>query len=146
MCARDCAKRGWESFVRLTGGKGVHVVAPIRRGPDWAEVKAFCEAFADAMVTSSPLTYVATASKTKRKGRIFIDWLRNARGATSVASWSLRARPGAPVVMPLRWEDLSATTSSSMYDLNSARQRAARLRRDPWQGLDTLDQRLPQVG
>lgn len=148
--ARDVRARlreaGLESFVRLTGGKGVHVVAPIRRGPDWAEVKAFCEAFADAMVASSPLTYVATASKAKRKGRIFIDWLRNARGATSVASWSLRARPGAPVVMPLRWEDLSATTSSSMYDLNSARQRAVRLRRDPWQGLDTLDQRLPQVG
>jgi bifunctional non-homologous end joining protein LigD len=137
---------GLESFVRLTGGKGVHVVAPIRRGPDWAEVKAFCEAFADAMVASSPLTYVATASKAKRKGRIFIDWLRNARGATSVASWSLRARPGAPVAMPLRWEDLSSASSSSMYDLASALRRAARLRRDPWQGYDALDQRLPQVG
>ncbi|MFC4821267.1 DNA ligase D [Dokdonella ginsengisoli] len=137
---------GLESFVRLTGGKGVHVVAPIRRGPDWAEVKAFCEAFADAMVASSPLTYVATASKAKRRGRIFIDWLRNTRGATSVASWSLRARPGAPVAMPLRWEDLSSASSSSMYDLAAAQRRAARLRRDPWQGYDALDQRLPQVG
>lgn len=137
---------GLESFVRLTGGKGVHVVAPIRSGPDWDEVKAFCEGFADAMVASSPLTYVATASKAKRRGRIFIDWLRNARGATSVASWSLRARAGAPVAMPLRWEELSSASSASMYDLASARRRAARLRKDPWPGFEQLDQRLPRIG
>lgn len=142
----ELRRAGLESFVRLTGGKGVHVVAPIRSGPDWAEVKVFCEAVADAMAARSPLTYVATASKAKRKGRIFIDWLRNARGATSVASWSLRARAGAPVAMPLRWEELSSASSASMYDLASARRRAARLRTDPWPGFERLDQRLPRVG
>lgn len=137
---------GLESFVRLSGGKGAHVVAPIRRGPGWDEAKVFCEAFADAMAARSPLTYVASASKAKRKGRIFIDWLRNARGATSVASWSLRARSGAPVAMPLRWEDLAATSSASMYDLKAAKRRVARLRKEPWRGFDALDQGLPEIG
>src|SRR5690606_38977057 len=95
------AEVGLESWPRLSGGKGVHVCVPIRPGPGWDEVKDFCEAFAKAMVTQSPLRYVATASKQARNGRIFIDWLRNGRGATSVASWVLRARPGAPVAMPV---------------------------------------------
>ncbi|MEP6899031.1 MAG: DNA ligase D, partial [Rhodanobacter sp.] len=92
---------GLKSFVRTSGGKGLHVVVPFRRGPSWATVKQFSESFADAMVALHPLQYIATASKAQRKGKIFIDWLRNARGATSVCSWSLRARAGAPVAMPL---------------------------------------------
>lgn len=134
-----------ESFVRLSGGKGVHVVVPIRRGPPWDDVKAFCSSFAEALATQKPLTYLATASKAKRKGRIFIDWLRNVRGATSVVSWSLRARGGAPVAMPLRWEELRRTTASDMYDMSRALRRAARLRADPWEGMATLDQPLPAL-
>ncbi len=146
--ARDVRDRlaeiGLRSWVRLSGGKGLHVVVPIRCGPTWAQAKAFCEAFADAMVAQAPLTYVATASKARRKGRIFIDWLRNARGATSVANWSLRARPGAPVVMPLRWEELARTRSAADYDLKKALRRAATLAQDPWHDLAATRQALPR--
>ncbi|RDZ28682.1 DNA ligase D [Lysobacter silvisoli] len=136
---------GLDSWPRLSGGKGLHVVVPIRRGPDWTEAKAFCEAFAQAMATQSPLRYLATASKAKRAGRIFIDWLRNARGATSVASWSLRARAGAPVAVPLRWEDLARVAAPAAFDIASAQRRAARLRCDPWAGFAQSKQRLPSL-
>ncbi|ALN80872.1 DNA ligase D [Lysobacter antibioticus] len=139
------AEIGLDSWPRLSGGKGMHVVVPIRPGPRWAEAKAFSEAFADAMVAQSPLRYVATASKVARKGRIFIDWLRNARGATSVASWSLRAREGAPVAMPLRWDEFSRARSSTDFDLAKALRRAARLRSDPWEGFAESRQRLPTI-
>jgi len=139
------AEAGLESFARLSGGKGVHVVVPIRRGPDWAEAKAFCEAFADAMAQHRPLDYLATASKAKREGRIFIDWLRNARGATSVASWSLRARAGAPVSMPVSWAELGRSRSGADYDLARAQRRAKTLRKDPWEGFSRLRQKLPEL-
>ncbi|MBO9662889.1 DNA ligase D [Dokdonella sp.] len=142
---RQLTASGLESFVRLSGGKGVHVVVPIARGPRWEEAKAFCEAFADAMATRAPQTYVATASKAKRRDRIFIDWLRNARGATSVASWSLRARAGAPVAMPLRWPALAAAKGPAAYDLEAAKRRARTLREDPWGDLDALAQTLPTL-
>ncbi len=129
----------------MSGGKGIHVCVPLRPGPDWDTVKAFSEAFARAMSAHSPLRYTATASKQARKGRIFIDWLRNARGATSVTGWSLRARPGAPVAMPLRWEELARTTSSAQYDLARARKRAASLRRDPWEAFAGTRQTLPHL-
>lgn len=133
------------SWVRLSGGKGLHVVVPIRRGPDWSQAKAFCEAFADAMVAQAPLRYIATASKAARKDRIFIDWLRNARGATSVCNWSLRARPGTPVVMPLAWEELGRTRSSSTFDLKKALRRARSLGKDPWEGFTQVRQTLPKT-
>jgi bifunctional non-homologous end joining protein LigD len=139
----NLAAAGLESFVRLSGGKGLHVVAPIRPGPSWDEVRTFCQSFAEAMVTQSPERYVATMTKSKRRGRIFIDWFRNARGSTSVASWSLRARKGAPVAVPLRWEDLAKVRSAAEFDLASAKQRAQRLRSDPWSRMATLRQKLP---
>ena len=138
--ARDIRARleeiGMRGFLRLSGGKGLHVVVPIAPGPSWTEAKAFCEAFADALATQAPDRYVATASKAKRKGVIFIDWLRNGRGATSVASWSLRARAGAGVAVPLRWDELGRTRSGADYDLTRALRRAAGLRKDPWEGWD----------
>ncbi len=123
---------GLESFPRLSGGKGVHVVVPIKRGPLWDEAKAFCETIADEMAAEKPARYLATASKAAREGRIFIDWLRNARGATSVASWSLRARAGAPVAMPLRWEELARMKGPTAFDLAAALKRAKALRAHPW--------------
>ncbi len=147
--ARDVRDRlhevGLENFVRLSGGKGAHVVVPIAPGPSWDEVRAFCGGFAEAMAAHAPTRYVATMSKAKRPGRIFIDWLRNARGATSVASWSLRARRGAPVAVPIRWEDLGRVGGPAAFDLEAARRRAARLRKDPWEGFDTVDQPLPDL-
>ena len=149
--ARDVRDRladaGLHSFLRLSGGKGLHVVVPIAPGPGWPAAKAFCEAFADAMAVRSPDRYVATASKAKRKGVVFIDWLRNGRGATSVASWSLRAREAAGVAMPLRWEELGRAKSGSDYDLERALRRAASLRRDPWEGWEkACRQSLPRLG
>lgn len=140
------AEAGLQGYARLSGGKGVHVVVPIARGPDWSEAKAFCAAFADAMAASQPGRYVATASKTRREGRIFIDWLRNTRGATSVASWSLRARAGAPVAMPVGWDELGRTRGGNHFDLVSALRRARSLRRDPWPGFATTRQKLPRLG
>jgi len=128
------AKLGMESFARLSGGKGLHVVLPIRPGPDWADAKAFCESFADRMVEEAPDRYVATASKARRSGVIFIDWLRNSRGATSVASWSLRARPEAGVALPLAWSELGRTRSGHDYPLPRALRRAKVQRTDPWMG------------
>jgi bifunctional non-homologous end joining protein LigD len=136
-------RAGLQGFVRLSGGKGVHVVVPIARGPSWEQVHDFCEAFSDAMAADKPERYVATMSKAKRPRKIFIDWLRNTRGATSVASWSLRARKGAPVAVPLRWEDLGKLTRPDAFDLDAAKQRASRLRKDPWEGFAGLRQRLP---
>ncbi len=134
---------GLTSFVRLSGGKGLHVVVPLAAGPSWDEVRGFCEAFAQAMAQHAPQIYVASMSKSLRKRRIFIDWLRNTRGATSVASWSLRARPSAPVAVPLRWEELGRVRKPDAYDLSGARRRASRLRADPWKGFASLRQRLP---
>ena len=138
--ARDVRERlqelGMQSYVRLTGGKGLHVVVPIARGPSWMHAKTFCEGFADALTASAPDRYVATASKAKREGVVFIDWLRNSRGATSVASWSLRARAGAPVAVPLRWRELGQTRSGADYSMARALRRAASLGSDPWDGWD----------
>ncbi|KAF1711589.1 DNA ligase D [Pseudoxanthomonas sacheonensis] len=145
--ARDVRKRlqqaGLQSYLRLSGGKGLHVVVPITPGPDWDQVKDFCGAFAEALAAHSPDKYVATMSKAKRDGVIFIDWLRNARGATSVCSWSLRAREEATVAMPLQWEELAKVTAPGMYTMARALQRAGKLRNDPWQGIEDLRQELP---
>ncbi|HST43782.1 MAG TPA: non-homologous end-joining DNA ligase [Luteimonas sp.] len=138
-------RQGLQSFVRLSGGKGLHVVVPIRPASDWDTVRAFCDRFANALAERRSDRYVATMSKAKRGGRIFIDWLRNSRGSTSVASWSLRARPGAPVAVPLRWADLGGLPGPATFDLSSAMARAARLRADPWAGFSELEQALPAM-
>ena len=136
---------GLESFVRISGGKGLHVVVPLRPACEWSQVKAFARAFAEAMATADPLAYVATASKRQRKGRIFIDYLRNGRGATSVASFSLRARPGAPVAMPLRWEELGRVRRADAYDIASEPRRMKRMKQHPWGDIDRIRQDLAPI-
>lgn len=136
---------GLESFVRTSGGKGLHVVVPLRPACPWPQVKAFARAFAESMAASDPLAYVATASKRLRKGRIFVDYLRNGRGATSVASFSLRARPGAPVAMPLRWEELARTKGGGAHDIISAPRRMARMKQHPWGDIGRIRQNLDKV-
>jgi len=147
--ARDVRDRlqqtGLQSFVRLSGGKGVHVVVPLQPAADWDDAKAFCEAFAQAMAEQAPDRYVATMSKAKRSGVIFIDWLRNTRGATSVCSWSLRARESAGVAVPLRWEELARVSAADAFPMDKALARAKRLKADPWQGIDALKQTLPAL-
>ncbi len=135
---------GLVSFVRTSGGKGLHVVVPLNPGCDWSLVKPFAKAFAEGMVRIEPLKYVATSSKKFRNRKIFVDYLRNGRGATSVASYSLRAREGAPVAMPLRWEELSRVKSGAAFDITSAQARLKRLRSDPWKDIDRVKQDLSQ--
>jgi bifunctional non-homologous end joining protein LigD len=134
---------GLESFVRTSGGKGLHLVVPLAPAVPWERARAFAQAVAEAAREADPLRYVATASKARRKDRIFIDWLRNGRGATSVASFSLRSRPGAPVCMPLRWEELGKVASGHAWTLRNAPARLKRLKSHPWAGIDRLRQTLP---
>ncbi|CAN4279800.1 DNA ligase D [Pseudoxanthomonas sp. LjRoot125] len=123
---------GLASYVRTSGGKGLHVVVPLKPACPWPQVKDFAHAFAESMAASEPLAYVATATKKFRKGKIFIDYLRNGRGATSVASFSLRARDGAPVAMPLRWDELGRIKGGDAYTLSTAPRRMSRLGAHPW--------------
>ena len=133
---------GLESFLRTTGGKGLHVVVPLNPGCAWPQVKDFAHAFAATVAQAHPMEFIATASKAQRSGKIYVDYLRNSRGATSVASYSLRARSGAPVAMPLRWSELSKLKSGHDFDIHSAPKRLARLRSDPWAGIDEVQQNL----
>lgn len=117
---------GLASGAIVTGGKGVHVWMPLRRTRDWEVVKLFAKTFAHAMAEAAPDRYTATMSKAKRKGRIFIDWLRNDRGATAIAPYALRARKGAPVAVPVTWEELADLPGADVFTLSDM---GARLRR-----------------
>ena len=134
------------SYVRTSGGKGLHVVVPLNPGCDWDVVKPFARGFAETMAAMEPLKFVATATKKFRDGKIFIDYLRNGRGATSVASFSLRAREGAPVAMPLRWGELGKVKSGAAFDIDTALKRMKRLKAHPWAGIDDVQQDLDKVG
>lgn len=100
------AELDFESYLKTSGGKGFHVVMPLKPKTDWAKVREFARDFAKAMEQAEPKLYTATLSKKARKGRIFIDYLRNGRGATAIAPFSTRARPGAAVSMPVAWDEL----------------------------------------
>lgn len=139
------AQLGLESFLRTTGGKGLHVVVPLNPGCVWPQVMDFAQAFAVIVAQAHPLEFIATASKAQRGGKIYLDYLRNSRGATSVASYSLRARSGAPVAMPLRWSELGKLKSGRDFDIRSAPRRMARLRSDPWADIDDVRQDLGDI-
>ncbi|ADV27265.1 DNA ligase D [Pseudoxanthomonas suwonensis 11-1] len=130
------------SFLRVTGGKGLHVVVPLAPGCDWELTKRFAHGFADALARSEPDRFVATATKSLRNRRIFVDYLRNGRGATAVASYSLRARPGAPVAMPIAWNELARLPRADVYTMRDVPERLRRRRKDPWEGIDGLRQNL----
>jgi len=108
------------------------VVAPLKPLADWEEVKSFTKAIADGIVREDPRRYVATMSKAKRAGKIFVDYLRNGRGATAVAAYSTRARHGAPVATPLRWDELTPDMRPDRYTIESLPQRLKTLKSDPW--------------
>lgn len=133
---------GLESFVRTSGGKGLHVVAPIDRRTTWERHIEFARGVAETLVRAAPDRYTATMSKAKRRGKIFVDYLRNQRGATAVASYSTRARAGAPVAAPLSWDELSSKTKPDMYTVANIGDRLAQLRSDPWKGFSQLRQSI----
>lgn len=133
---------GLESWLKTTGGKGLHVVLPIERRSSWAEASAFARAVASRIAREDPGGFLATAGKAAREGRIFLDWLRNARGATAIAPWSTRARDGAPVAVPLAWEELGRLKSADQYQLRDIPALLERRQSDPWAGLLEARQRL----
>lgn len=135
---------GLTGFVKTTGGKGLHVVTPIQRAHDWEEAKAFAKAVADHMVATIPQRFTATMAKRARKGKIFIDYLRNARGATAIAAYSTRAKPGAPVSVPLEWDELSPDLTSDYFTVMNVQARLKHQRRDPWAGYDRAARRLTE--
>ncbi|WP_233349936.1 non-homologous end-joining DNA ligase [Henriciella mobilis] len=136
------AKAGLDSWPLLTGGKGIHVVAPLERRQPWETVKAAAKGLARQLTEKAPDTYVDEASKSRRKGRIFIDWLRNERGATAICPFSLRARPGAPVATPVSWMELPGIETANAYTLSTIGQRLAALNADPWEGYSSTRQSI----
>lgn len=128
---------GLASLVKTTGGKGLHVVVPLVPRADWEEVFAWSRAFAEGIVRQAPRHFTAKVGKQHRRGKILIDYLRNNRGNTSVAAFSPRARPGAPVSMPISWEELGRV-DPMRYTIRSVPRLLARRRRDPWHAWEEL--------
>jgi bifunctional non-homologous end joining protein LigD len=131
---------GLTSFVKTTGGKGLHVVVPIARRGDWAEVKGFTEAIARTLARRDPALFTATMTKAARPGKVYVDYVRNARSQTAVAAYSTRARPGAPVSTPLRWDELLSEESADRWNVRNLLRRLAALREDPWAGFFAVKQ------
>lgn len=136
---------GLVSFLRTSGGKGLHVVVPLAPAVAWEDAKHFAGQVALILAAERPGMFVSIAGEQKRDKRIFIDWLRNARGATAVASYSLRAREGAPVAMPIEWSELPRLRSGAAYTLKSALKKIRSRPSDPWTGFHDVRQGLPML-
>jgi bifunctional non-homologous end joining protein LigD len=133
---------GLESFAKVSGGKGVHVIIPIKPQHHWDEVKSFAKGLANVMVKDNPEKYIYNMSKAKRKGRIFIDYLRNDLGATAVAPYSLRARKNAPVALPITWKELIESKEMPFFTLAEVRNILQSGYVDPWEGFFNTKQSL----
>jgi len=134
---------GLPTFLKTTGGKGLHIVTPIDPSTPWDDAKLFCRAVAELLVQREPDKYVTNIAKAKRKGKVLIDYLRNGRGATAVAPYSTRARPGAPVATPLRWDELTAKLRPSSFTVETIPARLRSQRRDPWKDFGKARPALP---
>ena len=133
---------GLESFVKTTGGKGLHVVVPLAPGHGWDDTFGFSQLVASQIVREDPKTYTDAMPKAGRQGKILIDVLRNNRGNTSVAAYSTRARPGAPVSVPLAWEELQRDLRPDQYTVENVPRRLASIKADPWARYFTLRQKI----
>jgi len=150
---RDAAKRlralladlGLVTYPMLTGGKGIHVIAPLDAKADWAKVKSFAERFSRAIAEAEPDMFTANIRKNQRKGRIFLDWLRNQRGATAVMPYSARAREGAPVAAPVAWEELDQVKSGAEYSIRDADELLERASSKLLAGWGQTKQKLPKA-
>jgi bifunctional non-homologous end joining protein LigD len=132
------------SFVKTTGGKGLHIVAPIRRTIDWPVLRDFTAHLASRIEGASPSRYTTNSSKRARPGKIYLDSLRNRFGATCVAPYSTRSRPGAPVSTPIEWEELESMRSADSYSVGNLPRRLANQVRDPWAGMADVKQAITQ--
>jgi bifunctional non-homologous end joining protein LigD len=133
---------GLESFVKTTGGKGLHVVVPLKPKASWKEALTFTRSVAESMAADEPDRYTSTAVKQERKGKIFIDYLRNNREASAIAPYSTRSRPGAPVATPTGWEELTADLKPNGFTVENLGKRLSALRKDPWADIGKIDQVL----
>lgn len=133
---------GLKAWLKTTGGKGLHVVVPVTRRRDWEATKAFSKAFVDHIVSLEPRLFTSNMSMSQRDGRVFIDYLRNARGATAVAAYSTRARPRAPVSAPLFWEELDVAEERPQYTVRNLPQRLAGMHGDPWADVSGMRQAI----
>jgi len=136
---------GLTTFIKTTGGKGLHVVLPIRPSFEWAEIKAFTKAVAELMVRSFPERFVATVTKSKRHGKIFVDYLRNQDGATAIAPYSARARAHAPVATPIAWDELATDIRREHFTIRNVPERLARMKKDPWAGFFDVKQSITKA-
>lgn len=142
IAVRDNLKKvGLTSFLKTTGGKGLHIVVPFTLGPTWLAAKRFARSFAEAMERSEPDHFTINSRKNVRIGRIFIDYLRNDETASAVAAYSVRARPGAPVSMPLDWKDLAGLKAGNTFTIADALSR----RSSPWARMNATRQSLPTL-
>ena len=131
---------GLQSWPLVSGGKGVHVVVPLVPEADWEAVKDFCQGFAELMARTDPHRFVANMSKARRKGRMFVDYLRNGQGATAICPWSTRARAGGTVAVPVSWEELQALDRPNGFNIFSAAERAGGP--NAWSGYFDIEQTL----
>ncbi|MBV9395062.1 MAG: DNA ligase D, partial [Methylobacteriaceae bacterium] len=134
-----------ESFVKTSGGKGLHVIVPLTPSAGWDEAKDFCRVVAENMERDAPQRYTSTVTKRERQGKIYVDYLRNGRGATAIAPYSPRARAQAGVATPLAWEELSSLTAADLYTLGNIENRMAQLGADPWGEMGKIKQLLPKT-
>jgi bifunctional non-homologous end joining protein LigD len=128
--------------VKTTGGKGLHVVVPLQARQTWDELKEFSRAVAEEFVRAAPQWFVSTMTKSKRTGKIFLDFFRNTRGATAVGAYSTRARPGAPVSAPVSWDELPNVKAGDEFTLANVPARIESFRSDPWKGYFDLRQSI----
>ncbi|MNL10549.1 putative ATP-dependent DNA ligase YkoU [compost metagenome] len=135
---------GLAAFVKTSGGKGLHVVAPLKPEAGWPALKAFAKTMADDMAKAEPEKYLAVATKAKRQGRIFLDYLRNGRGNTAVAPYSTRARPGAAISAPIEWAELSDKIGPAHFTVSNIGARLSALKKDPWDGFFAAARPLPK--
>jgi bifunctional non-homologous end joining protein LigD len=131
-----------EAFLRTTGGKGLHLVVPLRPGLEWDGVKAFAKTVAAVHAREDPGRFTINMSKAKRRQRIFLDYLRNGRGNTAIVSYSTRAREGAPVAVPVRRDELKPSLTGDRYDIDAVGRRVQSLRSDPWQDFERSRRRV----
>ena len=133
---------GLESFVKLTGGKGIHVHIPVAPLYDWDQIKSFSQSLALELVSRNPQKYTSNMAKKLRKKKIFVDYLRNGYGATAVVAYSLRAKPASAVALPLEWTELKRTKSGADYDIDKALKKIKLRKKDPWTRMLKLNQKI----
>jgi bifunctional non-homologous end joining protein LigD len=145
LCRKLLEEIGLTGFLKTTGGKGLHIVVPIRPTLEWSTARGFTRAVADTLTRTFPDRFLATAAKSRRGGKIFVDYLRNTQGATAVAPYSLRARANAPVATPIEWEELSAEVRFDHFNAKNVPGRLAAMKRDPWAALSATRQTITRA-